>query len=180
MENQVDYEWLMLNFTIPKEPSRVRVSVWRKLKKQGAVSIGQSTWLLPAMDNHLDFFNDIVNEIQDNHGTAYLAKADFITTTSSDDIVDIFNQARNEEYKEFLEKCEDFYAEIENETNKDNFTYVELEENEDEYNKLLEWFKKISFRDSFTAPLKTDAIQAIEKCQNLLETFTNRVYELNN
>ena len=36
-------EWLMLNFTLPKEPSRVRVSTWRKLKKSGSVNIGQST-----------------------------------------------------------------------------------------------------------------------------------------
>ena len=31
MEHQ---EWLTINYSLPKEPSRVRVSVWRKLKKK--------------------------------------------------------------------------------------------------------------------------------------------------
>ncbi|MEL7565756.1 MAG: Chromate resistance protein ChrB, partial [Dehalobacterium sp.] len=58
-------EWLMLNFTLPKEPSRVRVSVWRKLKKCGAVSIG-SMWVLPVSDYHISIFNEISNEITQN------------------------------------------------------------------------------------------------------------------
>ena len=28
-------EWIALNYTLPREPSRVRVSVWRHLKKIG-------------------------------------------------------------------------------------------------------------------------------------------------
>ena len=40
-------EWIAINYTLPREPSRIRVSVWRKLKKIGAVSIQQSMWILP-------------------------------------------------------------------------------------------------------------------------------------
>ena len=29
-----DLEWLTINYTLPKEPSRTRVSVWRRLKKK--------------------------------------------------------------------------------------------------------------------------------------------------
>ena len=52
--------------------------------------------------------------------------------------------ARDEEYQEFLEKCDDYFYEIEKETERKNFTFIELEENEDEYNKLVEWLKKIT------------------------------------
>lgn len=41
MEHQ---EWLTINYSLPKEPSRVRVNVWRKLKKSGAAILGQSVW----------------------------------------------------------------------------------------------------------------------------------------
>lgn len=179
MYNLPEKEWLMLNFSLPKEPSRVRVSVWRKLKKYGSVSIGQSMWLLPASDEHLAVFNEISREIIQNSGNAYIVKADFITAVDSSDIVGLFNKARDEEYEEFLDKCEDFFHEIEKETAKQNFTFGELEENEEEYNKLAEWLKKIIARDFFNAPQRNVSEQNLEKCKLLLEEFSDKVYQSN-
>ncbi len=43
-------DWIVINYTLPREPSRVRVSLWRKLKKVGAINIQQSMWILPMTD----------------------------------------------------------------------------------------------------------------------------------
>jgi len=172
-----DKEWLILNFTLPKEQSRVRVSVWRKLKKCGSVSIGQSMWALPISEEHVETFNEISKEIIENSGSAHIANADFINTGSSDDIVNLFNKARDEEYQEFLDKCDDYFREMEKETERKNFTFVELEENEDEYDKLGEWLKKIALRDFFVTPLKEQAVKGLEKCKQLLDEFSNKVYK---
>ncbi|MBC2581522.1 Chromate resistance protein ChrB [Clostridium sp. DJ247] len=40
----------------------------------------------------------------------------FIQDKSEKYIIDFFNTARDEEYKEFLEKCKDFNKEVEKET----------------------------------------------------------------
>ena len=40
--------WLLLSYKVPREPTANRVSVWRKLKKLGAVSLQDSVWVLPA------------------------------------------------------------------------------------------------------------------------------------
>jgi hypothetical protein len=175
----MDIEWMMLNFTLPKEPSRVRVSVWRKLKKCGSLNIGHSMWLLPASEDHLGIITEIANEITQNNGTAYIMKVEFISRLSSEEIIEMFNKVRDEEYQEFLDKCADFFREIEKETTKENFSYIELEENEDEYNKLEEWLKKIAQRDFFTAPLKSQAEQKLYECQELLKEFSSKVYKLN-
>ena len=172
-------EWLMLNFTLPKEPSRVRVSAWRKLKKSGSVNIGQSMWLLPMSDEHIAVFTEISNDILQNNGEAYILKAVFINTGNAEDIADAFNKARDEEYKEFLGKCEDFFREIEKETAKENFTFAEIEENESEYEKLEVWLKKINARDFFTAPLSASSNEALEKCKKLLLDYSEKVYRLN-
>lgn len=140
-------EWLILNFTLPKGPSRVRVSAWRKLKKSGSVNIGQSMWVLPLSDEHISVFTEISGDILQNNGEAYILKAGFISTGNTDDITSIFNRARDEEYKEFLGKCEDFFREIEKETEKRNFTFAEIEENESEHDKLEEWLRKITMRE---------------------------------
>ncbi|ANB60634.1 Chromate resistance protein ChrB [Anoxybacteroides amylolyticum] len=174
-----DKEWLILNFTLPKEQSSVRVSVWRKLKKCGSVSIGQSMWALPVSEEHLETFNEISKEIIENGGSAYIANADFLNAGSDEDIVNLFNKVRDEEYQEFLDKCDDYFREIEKETERKNFTFVELEENEDEYSKLVEWLKKITLRDFFVAPLKEQAEEVLQRCKQLLDEFSDKVYKAN-
>jgi hypothetical protein len=168
--------WLMLNYTLPKEPSRVRVSVWRKLKKKGSISIGQSMWILPISDNHLTFFREVSTEITQNKGTAFLLTSTFLTDTNKVDVIGLFNKARDEEYLEFLDKCEDFFKEIEKETAIENFSFGELEENEEEYKKLGEWLQKIVERDFFSSSLRIQAEQQVTNCQLLLEEFSNKVY----
>ena len=174
-----DGEWLLLNFTLPKEPSMVRVSVWRKLKKCGAICIGQSMWLLPFSDQNQTAFTEIANEITSNHGTAFVLSANFLAAENSDDIVAEFNTLRNEEYKEFLGKCEDYFQEIAKETGKGNFTFAELEENEEEFNKLQMWMDKIIARDFFKASLRQEAEEKLSTCQRLLDEFSRKVFELN-
>ena len=61
-------EWLTINYSLPKEPSRVRVSVWRKLKKSGAVILGQSVWFLPVNEDHEVFLQKVSDEIIQSNG----------------------------------------------------------------------------------------------------------------
>lgn len=172
-------EWIVLNYTLPKEPSRTRVSVWRKLKKMGSVSIGQSMWLLPQTQEHIEFFKELSGEIIQNNGDSYILNAEFICNKSKEDIMELFNKAREEEYREVLEKCEDFFREIEKEIKRKNFTFAEIEENEYEYKKLMEWHRDIGKRDFFQASLKIVSEQELVKCRQELEDFSKKVYELN-
>jgi len=41
-------EWLILIYKVPTEPSRLRVSVWRRLKGLGAIYLQSSAAALPA------------------------------------------------------------------------------------------------------------------------------------
>lgn len=171
-------EWLGINYTLPREPSRTRVSIWRKLKKIGAVSIWQSMWILSSTEENNTLFNEIKNEVSQNGGEA------FLMTVSVDEegqriILDKFNLARDEEYGEVIEQCEEFFKEIDKETARENFTFAEIEENEEELNKLKQWFEKITARDSFGAPLQEKAKLLLSECGKALEDFCDKVYEFN-
>lgn len=171
-------EWVGISYTLPREPSRVRVSIWRKLKKTGAVNIQQSMWVLPSNNENFNLLTEIKNEVSSNGGEA------FIMTFSADIdgekiIIDKFNAARDEEYGELLEQCEDYFEEIEKELARNNFTYAEIEENEEELNKLKQWYKKIAARDTFSSPLQGTSKAALAKCEDLLDDFCNKVYEFN-
>lgn len=171
-------EWIAINYTLPREPSRARVSIWRKLKKIGAVSVWQSMWILSLNDENCKRLNEVKDEVSRNGGEA------FVMSISVDEdgqkiIVEKFNAARDEEYGELLEQCEEFFKEIDKEIARKNFTFAEIEENEEELNKLRQWYEKIAARDSFGSPLQEKAISMLLKCTELLDDFCDKVYEFN-
>ena len=171
-------DWIAINYTLPREPSRARVSIWRKLKKVGAVNIQQSMWILFSNDENYTMLNNIKNEVIQNSGEA------IIMSVSLDEdgrklITDKFNAARDEEYAEVMEQCDDFFKEIDKETARGNFTFAEIEENEEELGKLKQWYEKISTRDFIGAPLQEKAKLMLEECAVSLEKFCDRVYEFN-
>jgi len=94
-------------------------------------------------------------------------------------IIDKFNAARDEEYGELFEQCEDFFKEIDKEIARENFTFAEIEENEEELNKLKQWYEKIIARDSFAASHREKAKLVLSKCAEALDGFCDKVYEFN-
>ena len=94
-------------------------------------------------------------------------------------IIEKLNAARDEEYGELFEQCEEFFKEIDKETARKNFSFAEIEENEEELNKLKQWYKKIVARDTFGSPLQEKATSMLAKCGELLDSFCDKVYEFN-
>ena len=169
-------DWVVINYTLPREPSRVRVSLWRKLKKVGAINIQQSMWILPMTDEHYRLFSEIKDEISQNHGEAFVMKAS-LEEDGQKAVEERFNSARDEEYGEFLEQCEDYFKEIDKEIARENFTFAEIEENEEELDKLKQWYMIIENRDTFGASLKEKSRTALFKCAEVFEKFCNMVYK---
>ncbi len=172
-------EWLTINYSLPKEPSRVRVSVWRKLKKSGAVILGQSVWFLPINEDNEVFLQKVSDEIIQSNGASYVMRMIPQDDSTSQRIVDAFNQARNEEYSELLEQCDSLLRELEKESGCGKFTFAELEENENEFHKLINWYQKITERDFLGASLRSSADEKLKQCQARLEAFSTEVYRQN-
>ena len=47
MVTDTAHQWLLLLYKVPPEPTAHRVSVWRKLKRLGAILLHDSVWVLP-------------------------------------------------------------------------------------------------------------------------------------
>lgn len=171
-------EWIAISYTLPREPSRTRVSIWRKLKKMGAVSIQQSMWILPFSDTNCSLLNEVKKEVHQNGGEAIV-----ITFCAVEEdrktIIEKFNAARDEEYGELLEQCDDFFKEIDKEIARKNFTFAEIEENEEELRKLEQWYEKIAARDILRSPLQEKAKSTLVKCSAVFDDFCDKVYEYN-
>lgn len=171
--------WIVLNYNLPTEPSRHRVAAWRGLKKSGAVNIQQSMWLLHYNENNYSSMQKIAQDIESSNGEALLMKTSFFDEKHEERVISLFNNVRNEEYKEFICECEKYLKEIEKEISKEKFTFAELEEEEEEFLKLGSWYEKIKTRDTFQAEEGMAAKESLEQIQKAFEEFSELVYKHN-
>lgn len=171
-------KFIFISYSLPAEPSRIRVYVWRWLKKEGALNMQQSLWLLPDTDRNRKIAEDIKGSIEKDGGSVYIVSGQFIH--GEENIICKFSDDRDSEYKELLEYCEKFHKEMKDETGRKNFTFAELEENDEEINKLCGWYDKIKLRDYFNSHSGQIAEKEIELCRKELDEFTARVYQQGN
>ena len=169
-----DEGWLVLIYRVPSEPSRLRSAVWRRLKSLGAIYLQNSAAALPANAVTERALRKLRREIIEMSGTAVLLSCSVLAGES--DVHNAFQAARNDEYEEIVDRCEDFLAQLKKEYAANHFTYAELEENEVDLVKLRNWFAKVRDRDAFDADGRHAAEKALDGCEQSLEAYAARVY----
>jgi hypothetical protein len=166
--------WLLLIYRVPPEPTRLRSTVWRRIKSLGAIYLQNSVAALPASTANERALRKLRREITDMSGTAMLMSCSVLAGES--EVRASFQAARNDEYEEIVDKCEDFLRQVQKEYDANHFTYAELEENEVDLVKLKNWFAKIIERDVFGASGRAACVQLLDKCEQSLEAYAARVY----
>ena len=91
--------WLVLILGFPTHPSSLRVKAWRRLRVLGAVPLKKSVYLLPFTSENQEQFQWLTKEVQKDRGEATLLKVDQIETMTRADVVRLFHEARNQEYR---------------------------------------------------------------------------------
>jgi len=107
-------------------------------------------------------------------GVAYLFDAKLLAGQTQ--LVSDFNAARDNEYEEIIDRCEDFLRQVSKEWDANHFTYAELEENDVDLVKLKGWLERIQGRDVFGAARLQETIEAVDRCERSLEEYAARVY----
>jgi hypothetical protein len=166
--------WLLLIYRVPPEPTRLRSTVWRRIKSLGAIYLQNSVAALPVSAANERSLRKLRREIVDMSGTAMLISATVLAGEA--DARATFQAARNDEYEEIVDKCADFLRSVQKEYDENHFTYAELEENEVDLVKLRNWFAKVVERDAFGSSGRAACDQALERCEQTLEAYAARVY----
>lgn len=169
--------WLLLTYKVPAEPAKRRVALWRRLKGLGAVYLQNGVCLLPKTDDHVRRLKMLENDIAEMQGESVILETIALDRSQEEKVVTRFKSDRDEEYREFLDKCTDFEAEIAKETAINHFTYAELEENDVDLKKLQGWLEKIKKLDFYGAPLRSEADERLRACEALLDTYAQRVFD---
>ena len=90
--------WLILVHQLPAKPSNLRVRTWRRLRQLGAIAVKQAVYVLPDSPAAREDFEWLKTEIEASGGHATLFVADTVETWSSDELVQDFRRARENDY----------------------------------------------------------------------------------
>jgi DNA-binding transcriptional regulator PaaX len=96
--------WLLLHYKLPNKPSALRVYIWRKLKRLGAILLHDAVWILPENLRTAEQIQWLTAEIEERGGNAYSWKASTILNEQDQSIVQQFSDQVDAVYSELLKK----------------------------------------------------------------------------
>lgn len=94
--------WLLCSYRLPREPSRLRLAIWRRLKRVGAVVINEGIWVLPLDAKTREDFEWIAEEIEERGGSVLLWQAESLPAGQDAGIIERFRAEARERYAEAL------------------------------------------------------------------------------
>lgn len=94
--------WILLIYTMPREPTAPRVAVWRKLKKLAALRLHDAAWILPATPALLEQIRWLATEIREAQGQASLWHVQGDECEQDADLVQQFTAQAEEAYRSIL------------------------------------------------------------------------------
>jgi hypothetical protein len=106
MAESTEERWLLLIHQIPPKPAYLRVKIWRRLQRLGAVPVKNSVYVLPKSDQTQEDFQWVLREVVESGGDASLCEARFVDGLSDDEVMQLFRSAREEDYQEISRDIE--------------------------------------------------------------------------
>ena len=169
-------QWLLFCSQLPATPSSPRVMIWRRLRAAGATGLQNGVWVLPYSDELAKLAAELQTYVQQQNGTAQIFTAISFNPETEARILALFQADRAQDYFEFEEQCREFLGEIDKEIERRNFNYAEYEENEQNFNKLVDWIAKIQRRDLVGGDPAAAATKRLEDCRLALHKFAEEVF----
>jgi hypothetical protein len=151
--------WLLLLYGLPAKGNSARVSLWRKLKRYGAVQLKTSAYVLPDKPEQHERFQWLATEIKESGGEATLLRVAEIEGMVDEEIMQMFNEARAAEYKDVSESCREAIA------GRKRMDQGELAA---EFGRQQRRFHEIKEVDYFQAPAADDAQMGLQRLERLL------------
>jgi len=99
-------DWLLLHYKLPSKPSALRVYIWRKLKRLGAILLQEAVWVLPDNPRTSEQIQWLAAEIQEMGGDAYYWRANTILGEQEQSLVQQFNEQVDMVYSDLLKRIE--------------------------------------------------------------------------
>jgi hypothetical protein len=169
--------WFLLTYRVPAEKSSARVSVWREVRRSGALQLQQSVIAFPDSEPFTRAVARIRAAVDEVGGSSVAVRAEPLEAADEARLRAAWNEARSEEYGELISECGKLVAEIDKEFDKQKFTLAELDEEEAELDKLKRWHERIQGRDVCGCDRAGEAEEALGRASDALARYTAAVFD---
>lgn len=146
--------WLLLIYRIPREPSRPRVAVWRKLKALGALYLQDGVAALPEDAATREQLEWLQVRIEEAGGEATIWEASANTVSESQQLVETFRSSREEAYRAIIAKADRLRRKAEMGGGGEPLS--------EDLGKLEREFRDERRRDYFRSPLRKEAAASLK------------------
>jgi ChrB-like protein len=151
-------EWVLLAYRLPREPSTPRITLWRKLRRLGAVQLVDGLVALPADPKTVEAFEWLADEVLESGGEAWTWRGRPGSKAQEQALRERMTAAVVEEYAALLAEVRDARREPSRRT-------VE---------RLRRDLRKIEGRDHFAPKEREQARRAVEGLIGVGETTEER------
>jgi len=163
-------DWILLIHQLPPKPTNLRVRIWRKLQKLGAVAIKNSVYVLPATEKAHEDFQWLKQEIESAGGEASVFKAASVEGATDQEIIATIRKARDEEFAAIAADFGGLARAIREQSRGKHLSAGRLSTHESEIDRLHSELERIAGNDFFTATGRAGAFAAYGRCQKELRT----------
>jgi len=159
---------------LPAKPTNLRVRIWRKLQKLGAVAVKNSVYVLPANEKTNEDFQWLKQEIESAGGEAAVFSANSVEGATDKEIISAFREARDQEFAELTAQLDGLAGSIKEQTRAKHLSAGRLSAFETELDRLHAELERVVANDFFEAKGRAAAVNAYERCKNLLSASQTR------
>jgi hypothetical protein len=150
--------WVLLVYRIPREPSRHRVAVWRKLRNLGALYLQDGVAALPEDAVTREQMEWLQLRVREAGGEATLWEAKPGTLAEEASLVEAFRSSREKTYRDIIARAERLQRKAE-------MGGGALSER---LGKLEREFRAERRRDYFRSPLRLEAAGALKAAREAI------------
>src|SRR5690349_20384998 len=104
--------WLLLIHQVPNSPAYLRVKMWRRLQKIGAIAVKNAVYVLPRSEQSAEDFHWVAREILEAGGDASVCEASFVEGITARELIALFQAARDSDYDELIEEAKELNEEL--------------------------------------------------------------------
>lgn len=104
--------WTVLVYKIPSNPSRLRLLIWRKLQRMGAIYLQDAVCIVPSRPDLDENMQYIAAQIEEMGGTCYLFSASALLPGSVERLIGEFQSQADDQLERIVERLAIVTAEL--------------------------------------------------------------------
>lgn len=143
-------QWILLAYRMPREPSTPRITVWRRLRRLGALQIGDGLVALPATPRTIEQLGWVANAVLDADGEATTWRAQLTSIKQEQQLIVLAREELAASYRQLEEESRSIDASMDRRV---------IKRIQAELARLIE-------RDYFSAPGRDTAERAVSRLRD--------------